>query len=53
MSSGIILFVFLALLSAWLLRKAGARFGFTAPTTTAVVVVFMLVVAALYGQSLD
>lgn len=49
---GIVTLVLLALLAAFCLRWAAARLRMPAPTTSAVVIVFALVVLALWGQSL-
>lgn len=51
--AGIVVLVLLALLCAYGLRWISGRARLpTAPTFTAVIVVFVLVVLALYGQSL-
>jgi hypothetical protein len=50
--SGIITLVLLAFLCGWGLRWLGRRLRFTAPTYVAVFVVFVLVVLALWGQTL-
>jgi hypothetical protein len=51
--SGIVTLVLLALLCAFIVRRVAVRLRLPAPTTSAIVVVFVLVVAALYGQSLN
>jgi len=50
---GIVTLVLLALLAAFCIRWVAVRLRFPAPTTGAVAVVFVLVVLALWGQSLN
>lgn len=50
--SGITILVLLAFLCAIGLRKASGRLGVSAPSYSAVFIVFALVALALYGQSL-
>lgn len=50
---GIVTLVLLALLAAFCIRWIAVRLRFPAPTTSAVAVVFVLVVLALWGQSLN
>lgn len=50
---GIVTLVLLALLAAFVLRWTARKMHIPAPTTAAVAVVFVLVVLALWGQSLE
>jgi hypothetical protein len=49
--SGIVELVLLALLAAFVIRWVALRFRIPAPTVSAVVIVFVLTVLALWGQS--
>ena len=49
--SGIVELVLLALLAAFVIRWVSIRIRMPAPTTSAVVIVFVLTVLALWGQS--
>ncbi|MFI6518556.1 hypothetical protein ACIBF1_23575 [Spirillospora sp. NPDC050679] len=49
---GIILLAVVALLAAFCVRWAASRMRLAAPTRMAVIIVFVLVVLALWGQSL-
>lgn len=51
--SGITLLVLLAVLTAIMLRWTAGRLRLPAPTFTAIIIVFVLVVLALWGQSVE
>lgn len=51
--SGIVVLLLLALLCAYGLRWISGRMRLPAPAFAAIIIVFILVVAALYGQSLN
>ena len=53
MTGGLIVLGLLALLCAYGLRWVSGRMRLPMPAYMTVIVVFVLVVAALYGQSLD
>ncbi len=49
---GIVMLVLLALLAAFCIRWLAVRMRLPAPTTSAVIVVFVIVVLALWGQAM-
>ncbi|MFF5264931.1 hypothetical protein ACFY4C_38915 [Actinomadura viridis] len=50
---GILALIVVALLGAFCVRWAAARLRLTVPARGGVIIVFVLVVLALWGQSLD
>ncbi|REE96355.1 hypothetical protein [Thermomonospora umbrina] len=51
--SGLILVFFLALLCAYLMRFVAGRLRWSVPGYSGVIIVFVIAVLAVWGQSLD
>jgi hypothetical protein len=51
--TGMILLVFLALMCAYILRFVAGRLRWSVPGYSGIIIVFMIVVLAVWGQSLD
>ncbi|SEG92306.1 hypothetical protein SAMN04489712_13311 [Thermomonospora echinospora] len=51
--TGMILLIFLALMCAYILRYIAGRLRWSVPAYGGIIIVFMIVVLAVWGQSLD